>query len=77
MNTTNVQILVSKFHFPPKEQASLKKVTESWSDAGNEQEEPGICQVWEQGRDHGLLRLGQKDSGANLRRLQLTKDNTN
>lgn len=77
MNTINVQILVSKFHFLPKEPSSLQKVTESWSDAGNKQEEPEIsCQVWKHERDHELLGLGQKDSGAKLR-FPLTKDNTN
>ena len=51
---------------------------ESWSGAGNVQEEPRwSCQAWGQGRDHGLLGLGQKDSGANLRRLPLTEDSTN
>ena len=32
MNITNDQILVSKFHFPPKEPVPLKKKNESWLD---------------------------------------------
>ena len=72
MNITNDQILVSKFHFLPKEPVPLKKKNESWLD-GSKWLNPGSKRNLEPVKCENRMKLWATQVGSKRLRRQLEK----